>query len=132
MAVSWYTVHLHSVKIIFTKHINIAIASCRYSNLFKSLLSIRDVQGPKSDFTDQEYQKLLPTVARSTASRAIKNNLRITEIMADPNISTNQKKTEVILHRHMEHKAAERVLNPGEAPRGDTKLSVWGKYRVLF
>ncbi|KAI9521470.1 hypothetical protein NQZ68_007786 [Dissostichus eleginoides] len=75
--------------------------------------SIRDVQGPQSDFTDEEYQELLPAVARSTASRAIKNNLRITEIMAEPDISTNQRKTEAILHRHLEHKAAERVNNPG-------------------
>ncbi|XP_035524933.1 spermatogenesis-associated protein 4 [Morone saxatilis] len=74
---------------------------------------IRDVQGPEWDFTDQEYQELLPTLARSTASKAIKNNLRITELMAEPDISTNQRKAEVILHRHLEHKAIERVLNPG-------------------
>ncbi|XP_076595898.1 spermatogenesis-associated protein 4 [Chaetodon auriga] len=75
--------------------------------------SIRDVQGPASDFTDHEYQELLPTLARSTASKAIKNNLRATEIMAEPDISTNQRKAEVILRRHLEHKAAERILNPG-------------------
>lgn len=79
-------------------------------------LSIRDVGGPETDFTDQEYQELLPTLARSTASKAIKNNLRITEIMAEPDISTNQRKAEVILHRHLEHKAAERMLNPGGSP----------------
>uniref|UniRef100_A0A671TWF7 Spermatogenesis associated 4 n=1 Tax=Sparus aurata TaxID=8175 RepID=A0A671TWF7_SPAAU len=75
--------------------------------------SIRYVQGPEPDFTDQEYQEFLPTVARSTASKAIKNNLTMTEIMAEPDISTNQRKAEVILHRHLEHKAAERVLYPG-------------------
>ncbi|KAK9518396.1 hypothetical protein VZT92_023703 [Zoarces viviparus] len=73
--------------------------------------SIRDLQGPEPDFTDQEYQKLLPTLARSTASKAIKNNLRITEIMAEPDISTNQRKAEVILHRHLELQAADRVLS---------------------
>ncbi|KAI3351473.1 hypothetical protein L3Q82_020322, partial [Scortum barcoo] len=77
--------------------------------------SLGDVQCPKLDFTDQEYQQLLPTMARSTASTAIKNNLRITEIMAEPNISTNQKKAEIILQRHLEQKAAERVLNPGRS-----------------
>ncbi|XP_031722838.1 spermatogenesis-associated protein 4 [Anarrhichthys ocellatus] len=82
-----------------------------YTNLTNR--SIRDVQGPESDFTDQEYQELLPTLARSTASKAIKNNLRITEIMAEPDISTSQRKAEVILHRHLEHQAADRVLNPG-------------------
>ncbi|XP_034398893.1 spermatogenesis-associated protein 4 [Cyclopterus lumpus] len=75
--------------------------------------SIRDVRGPASDFTDRQYQELLPTLARSTASRAIKNNLRITEIMAEPDISTNQRRAEVILHRHLGHKAEDRVLNPG-------------------
>lgn len=89
-----------------------------------SPLSIRDVQGPASDFTDREYQELLPTLARSTASKAIKNNLRITEIMAEPDISTNRRKAEVILCRHLERKAAERVLNPGESPRANIELSV--------
>ncbi|XP_071313313.1 spermatogenesis-associated protein 4 isoform X2 [Trachinotus anak] len=79
--------------------------------------SIRGVEGPESDFTDQDYQELLPTLARSTASKAIKNNLRITEIMAKPDISTNQRKAEVILHRHLEHKATERALNPGRFKR---------------
>uniref|UniRef100_A0A8C2X8V2 Spermatogenesis-associated protein 4 n=1 Tax=Cyclopterus lumpus TaxID=8103 RepID=A0A8C2X8V2_CYCLU len=80
--------------------------------------SIRDVRGPASDFTDRQYQELLPTLARSTASRAIKNNLRITEIMAEPDISTNQRRAEVILHRHLGHKAEDRVLNPGKSPGG--------------
>ncbi|XP_034739499.1 spermatogenesis-associated protein 4 [Etheostoma cragini] len=75
--------------------------------------SIRDVQGSESNFSDQEYQELLPELARSTASKAIKNNLRITEIMAEPDVSTNQKKAEVILSRYLDHKAAERVSNPG-------------------
>uniref|UniRef100_UPI003AADD846 spermatogenesis-associated protein 4 n=1 Tax=Centroberyx gerrardi TaxID=166262 RepID=UPI003AADD846 len=75
--------------------------------------SMKGVRGPELDFTDQEYQEQLPTVARSTASKAIKNNLKITEIMAEPNISTNQRKAEAIIHRHLEQKAAERVHNPG-------------------
>ncbi|XP_056295695.1 spermatogenesis-associated protein 4 [Pseudoliparis swirei] len=83
--------------------------------------SLRDVQGPAADFTDRGYQELLPTLARSTASRAIKNNLRTTEIMAEPDISTNQRRAEVILHRHLEHKAEDRVLNP---------VSVTGRLKV--
>ncbi len=71
-------------------------------------------------------------LARSTASQAIKNNLRITEIMAEPDISTNQRKTEVILHHHLEHKAAQRALFPGESPRGDVVPSVDGKCKVLL
>uniref|UniRef100_A0A3Q4H9H9 Spermatogenesis associated 4 n=1 Tax=Neolamprologus brichardi TaxID=32507 RepID=A0A3Q4H9H9_NEOBR len=49
------------------------------------------------DFTDEEYQNLLPSLARSTASKAIKNNLTATEIKAVPDISTNQRKAENIL-----------------------------------
>ncbi|XP_029296914.1 spermatogenesis-associated protein 4 isoform X2 [Cottoperca gobio] len=75
--------------------------------------SIRDVQGPEPDFTDQDYQELLPALARSTASKAIKNNLRMSEVMAEPDITTNQRKTEAILQRHLEHKGAERVSDPG-------------------
>ncbi|XP_023253877.1 spermatogenesis-associated protein 4 isoform X2 [Seriola lalandi dorsalis] len=89
--------------------------------------SIWGVEGPESDFTDQEYQKLLPTLARSTASKAIKNNLRITEIMAKPDISTNQRKAEVILHRHLEHRAAERALNPELC-----SSSTWSRAAVSF
>lgn len=44
------------------------------------------------DFTDYAYQSKLPMHARSTAAKAIKNNLRITEEMADRNvILTSQK-----------------------------------------
>ncbi|CAI5652948.1 spermatogenesis-associated protein 4 isoform X2 [Oreochromis niloticus] len=74
---------------------------------------VSDVEGPEPDFTDEEYQNLLPSLARSTASKAIKNNLTGTEIKAVPDISTNQRKAENILRRHLEHKAAERILNPG-------------------
>nr|XP_046263083.1 spermatogenesis-associated protein 4 [Scatophagus argus] len=88
--------------------------------------SITDVKASESDFTDREYQELLPTLARSTASKAIKNNLRITEIMAEPDISKQQRKAQVILHRHLEQKAAEKVLYTGESQRGDTQLSVGG------
>ncbi|XP_018534906.1 spermatogenesis-associated protein 4 isoform X1 [Lates calcarifer] len=93
--------------------------------------SIMDIEGPELDFTDQEYQELLPTVARSTASKAIKNNLRITEIMAKPDISTNQRRAEVILHRHLEHKAAERALNPARHFKVKPNLGQWATKNLL-
>lgn len=80
-----------------------------------SRLRVSDVESPEPDFTDEEYQNLLPSLARSTASKAIKNNLTATEIKAVPDISTNQRKAENILRRHLEHKAAERILNPGRS-----------------
>lgn len=46
----------------------------------------------EADFTDSAYQLQLPMHARSTASKAVKNNLRITETMADPNLILNAQK----------------------------------------
>lgn len=59
-------------------------------------------------------------MARSTASRAIKSNLTTTEIMAEPDISTNQRRTNVILQRHAVHKTTEKALYPGELAGADT------------
>jgi hypothetical protein len=47
------------------------------------------------DFTDQAYQSKLPMHARSTASKAIKNNLCVTEILADRNVILNQQKVRI-------------------------------------
>ncbi|KAK5618462.1 hypothetical protein CRENBAI_018027 [Crenichthys baileyi] len=74
--------------------------------------SVTDVQRLVSDFTDQGYQELLPSLARSTASRTVKNNLTATKIMAQPDISTNPRKAQIIVSRHLEHRAAERSLIP--------------------
>ena len=46
----------------------------------------RQANEDEIDFTDRAYQNQLPMHARSTASKAVKNNLRITEIMADQNL----------------------------------------------
>ena len=44
------------------------------------------------DFSDRAYQEKLPLHARSTASQAIKNNIKITELMADKNLILGQQK----------------------------------------
>lgn len=44
------------------------------------------------DFTDRAYQVKLPMHARSTATQAVKNNLRDTELLADKNIILGQQK----------------------------------------
>ncbi|XP_010727800.1 spermatogenesis-associated protein 4 isoform X2 [Larimichthys crocea] len=110
--------HLHLMKEVIdgTIHCKPGAAELMVQEVYTVLTkrSIRNIQSPESDFTDDNYQELLPTVARSTASTAIKNNLRITEIMAVPDVSTNRRKAEVILHRHLRHKAAGRVLSPGQ------------------
>ncbi|XP_064637152.1 spermatogenesis-associated protein 4-like [Lineus longissimus] len=64
------------------------------------------------DFTDHAYQAKLPMHARSTASKAIKNNLSITEILADRNIILNQQKAQTIINNHVEHRQIERLEDP--------------------
>ncbi|XP_066505931.1 spermatogenesis-associated protein 4 isoform X2 [Hoplias malabaricus] len=73
---------------------------------------IRTLQEGALDFTDQSYQDQLPIVARATASKAIKNNLRLSEEMAEPNITANQQKVQTIIHRHVERRKEERNLDP--------------------
>merc|ERR1712109_165839 len=49
---------------------------------------LRKSPNEELDFTDRSYQVRLPLHARSTASQSVKNNLRITELMADKRINT--------------------------------------------
>ncbi|XP_034545942.1 spermatogenesis-associated protein 4 isoform X2 [Notolabrus celidotus] len=107
--------NLHLMKEVIdgTIHCKPGAAELLVQEVYTIVTNRRGVQGPESDFTDGKYQDLLPTLASSTASQAIKNNLRTTEIMAEPDITTNQRKAGVILLRHLQHKAAERVHNPG-------------------
>ncbi|MBN3300057.1 SPAT4 protein, partial [Amia calva] len=80
---------------------------------------IKSVQEEETDFTDRNYQEKLPMVARSTASKAIKNNLRLSEVIAEPNISTNRQKARAIIHMHMQQRQTERVEDPSKSRRPD-------------
>ena len=51
----------------------------------------------EKEFSDIAYQSKLPMHARSTASQAVKNNLRITELMADKNLILGQQKVGILL-----------------------------------
>ncbi|XP_070554443.1 spermatogenesis-associated protein 4-like [Ptychodera flava] len=64
------------------------------------------------DFTDRAYQNKLPMHARSTASQAVKNNLKITEFITEPNLITCQQKAQNIVDNHIEHRREERFENP--------------------
>ncbi|XP_012689756.1 spermatogenesis-associated protein 4 [Clupea harengus] len=68
--------------------------------------------GGEVDFSDRSYQEQLPMVARPTASKAIKNNLRLSEMIAEPNISTIQGKIQAIVERHLEDRRLERLQDP--------------------
>ncbi|XP_046354080.1 spermatogenesis-associated protein 4-like isoform X2 [Haliotis rufescens] len=64
------------------------------------------------DFTDKAYQSKLPMHARSTASKSIKNNLRITEIMADQDLILGAQKSQKIINDHIDHRRVERFEDP--------------------
>ncbi|KAI2656903.1 Ankyrin repeat and SOCS box protein 5 [Labeo rohita] len=73
---------------------------------------IQTIQRVEQDFTDKAYQVQLPMVARATASVAIKSNLSLSEVIAEPNIIANQRKVLAIIHRHIEQRKEERTQDP--------------------
>ncbi|KAJ8416562.1 hypothetical protein AAFF_G00358500 [Aldrovandia affinis] len=73
---------------------------------------IKILQESKVDFTDCTYQDKLPMVARATASKAIKSNLSLSEVIAEPSINANKQKVQAIIRRHLQRRQAERVENP--------------------
>ena len=64
------------------------------------------------DFTDRAYQTTLPFHARSTASQAVKNNIKITEVLEDPMFSHNQRRAVHIINEHVEHRRIDRLEDP--------------------
>jgi len=59
-------------------------------DVFYGLLRVRKKEGNEIDFTDRAYQDKLPMHARTTASQAVKNNLKGTELKAQPSILHTQ------------------------------------------
>nr|XP_046152575.1 spermatogenesis-associated protein 4 [Oncorhynchus gorbuscha]XP_046152576.1 spermatogenesis-associated protein 4 [Oncorhynchus gorbuscha] len=107
-------IHLQKDVLDGTIHCKPGAAELLVQEIYTILTNrrIKGIQGREIDFTDRDYQDQLPMLARATASKAIKNNLRLTEVIAEPNISTNQRKVQAIIHMHLEQRAAERVQNP--------------------
>lgn len=83
--------------------------------LFYVSRRIQTIQRVEQEFTDKAYQEQLPMVARATASVAIKNNLCLSEVIAEPNIVANQRKALTIIHRHIEQRKEERSQDPSES-----------------
>lgn len=99
-----------------TMHTREGAAILFIENLFQ-LLTNRPIQKAKPsydiDLTDWPYQQKLPFHARSTVSKAIKNNIRSTEILTDPNIKLTASKVETVMAGHVDHRRAERDEQPG-------------------
>ncbi|KAJ8382952.1 hypothetical protein SKAU_G00037300 [Synaphobranchus kaupii] len=73
---------------------------------------VRTLGDDEVDFTDRRYQDNLPMVARATASKAIKNNLRLSEVIAEPSIDANKQKIQGIIRMHLQRRQAERAEDP--------------------
>ncbi|KAK3599536.1 hypothetical protein CHS0354_006671 [Potamilus streckersoni] len=64
------------------------------------------------DFTDKAYQSKLPLHARSTATQSVKNNLKITEVMADESLILNAQRAQKIINDHIDQRKQQRQMNP--------------------
>jgi len=73
---------------------------------------IKKLGGQDVDYTDSAYQERLPLHARSTASKAVKNNLRLTEVIADQNMISAAQKSQRIINEHIEHRRQQRAEDP--------------------
>ncbi|XP_007528338.1 spermatogenesis-associated protein 4 [Erinaceus europaeus] len=73
---------------------------------------VKSIQGEPVTFTDFNYQMNLPLVSRSTASKSIKNNIRLSELISNPNLLNNERKIEFLFLLQMLQRRLSRQLNP--------------------
>uniref|UniRef100_H0X6F6 Spermatogenesis-associated protein 4 n=2 Tax=Otolemur garnettii TaxID=30611 RepID=H0X6F6_OTOGA len=73
---------------------------------------IKSIQDDLVNFTDYSYQMHLPLVPRSTASKSIKDNIRLSELLSNPNKLSNDLKVEFLFLLHMLQRKLSRKLNP--------------------
>ncbi|XP_067884878.1 spermatogenesis-associated protein 4 [Heterodontus francisci] len=64
------------------------------------------------NFMDYNYQLKLPMVARSTACNAIRTNLRLTELLEQPDDFTNKQKALGIIDMHVQQRQLARLEHP--------------------
>uniref|UniRef100_UPI00358FA1E8 spermatogenesis-associated protein 4-like n=2 Tax=Myxine glutinosa TaxID=7769 RepID=UPI00358FA1E8 len=121
---NWH--HLQQViskrKLLLPKHLVDGTLHCKPGAaealvLFSyGLLTGRIVKQPSRtdwDFTDRAYQRQLPLHARATASRTLKNNIRNSELLAEPGQQNMQRKVQALLLDHEQQRREERSLFPG-------------------
>ncbi|XP_072371889.1 spermatogenesis-associated protein 4 isoform X1 [Scyliorhinus torazame] len=64
------------------------------------------------NFMDDSYQLKLPLIARATATNAIRANLRLTELLEDPDIYTINQKALAIINMHVRQRQLARLEHP--------------------
>ncbi|XP_045142508.1 spermatogenesis-associated protein 4 [Echinops telfairi] len=75
---------------------------------------IKSIQDDLVNFTDYSYQMRLPLVPKSTASKFIKDNIRLSELLSNPNILSNELKVEFLFLLQMLQRKLSRKLNPNK------------------
>ncbi|XP_006834562.1 PREDICTED: spermatogenesis-associated protein 4 [Chrysochloris asiatica] len=73
---------------------------------------IKSIQDDLVNFTDYSYQMRLPLVPRSTVSKSIKDNIRLSELLSNPNTLSNELKVEFLFLLQMLQRKLSRKLNP--------------------
>jgi hypothetical protein len=83
-------------------------------NIYESLTNRRVtmLNVDKVDFTDGHYQLAIPSNARSTAAKQLKNNLALSELIAEPNIMLTEQKAQYLLMKHKILRQMEREEEP--------------------
>ncbi|XP_075716348.1 spermatogenesis-associated protein 4 [Rhinoderma darwinii] len=73
---------------------------------------VKTIQDNEVDFTDRHYQDGLPMVARSTATKAVKSNIALSEILAEPDIDVNKQKVQAVINLHVQQRQIDRFADP--------------------
>ncbi|KAM4051293.1 spermatogenesis-associated protein 4 isoform 2-T3 [Anomaloglossus baeobatrachus] len=73
---------------------------------------VKTIQDNEVDFTDRHYQDGLPMVARSTATKAVKSNITLSEILAETDIDVNKQKVQAVLDIHLQQRQQDRIADP--------------------
>ncbi|XP_044143637.1 spermatogenesis-associated protein 4 [Bufo gargarizans] len=73
---------------------------------------VKTIQDNEVDFTDRQYQDGLPMVARSTTTKAVKSNITLSEILAEPDIDVNKQKVQAVISYHQQQRQQERIDDP--------------------
>ncbi|XP_027693432.1 spermatogenesis-associated protein 4 [Vombatus ursinus] len=73
---------------------------------------IKNIQDDYVNFTDCNYQINLPLVSKTTASKFIKSNIRLSELLSNPNMLNHQLKIDFLCLLQMLHRRLSRKLHP--------------------
>uniref|UniRef100_A0A5F8HKN2 Spermatogenesis-associated protein 4 n=1 Tax=Monodelphis domestica TaxID=13616 RepID=A0A5F8HKN2_MONDO len=73
---------------------------------------VKNIQDDYVNFTDCNYQINMPLVPKATVSSFIKSNIRLTELLSNPNILSNQLKIDFLCVLQMLQRRLSRKLHP--------------------